>query len=102
MGEEASAVVDDCKGDSGGPLTFEVTRCVDTALKAWEVRKCKREETKAKEKKRYQTQLLGIVSWGAGCGTVFPQYYTKVSYYMNWIKQNTYNGKNLQYADRLD
>lgn len=35
-------------------------------------------------------QLIGIVSWGMGCGTPhYPGVYTDVSYYRQWIKQHS-------------
>uniref|UniRef100_A0A8C3JYG2 Transmembrane serine protease 4 n=1 Tax=Calidris pygmaea TaxID=425635 RepID=A0A8C3JYG2_9CHAR len=50
--------VDTCQGDSGGPLQF--------AGRHW--------------------QVVGIVSWGQGCGTPStPGVYTSVRAYLNWI-----------------
>lgn len=55
--------VDGCAGDSGGPLLYKFNG-------------------------RYQ--LLGLSSWGFGCGlTGYPGVYTYVSYYRNWIKKTT-------------
>ncbi|XP_075858665.1 transmembrane protease serine 4 isoform X2 [Microcebus murinus] len=50
--------VDSCQGDSGGPLMYQSD----------------------------QWQVVGIVSWGHGCGSPHaPGVYTKVAAYLNWI-----------------
>lgn len=50
--------VDTCQGDSGGPLMYHSD----------------------------QWQVVGIVSWGHGCGgPSTPGVYTKVTAYLNWI-----------------
>lgn len=50
--------VDTCQGDSGGPLMYHSD--------LW--------------------QVVGIVSWGHGCGgPSTPGVYTKVTAYLNWI-----------------
>ncbi|XP_018897016.2 uncharacterized protein [Bemisia tabaci] len=59
-GEEGK---DACKGDGGGPMV------------------CERGGT---------WQVVGIVSWGVGCGKYgVPGVYTKVAYYLDWIRQVT-------------
>lgn len=56
-------VGDACKGDSGGPLVIEF---------------------------HSRWTLLGIVSWGEGCGRPNKYgYYTKVNNYDNWIRRLT-------------
>ncbi len=55
-----------CKGDSGGPL-----------------------QCKSSDGKWYQ---VGITSWGVPCAQPgFPDVYTKVSAYYDWIVQNIQN-----------
>ena len=51
-----------CKGDSGGPL------------------KIKNRDNDDRE------TLIGIVSGGVGCGHGVPSWFTKVSFYRDWIK----------------
>ncbi|CAD6224754.1 GSCOCT00005536001.2-RA-CDS [Cotesia congregata] len=60
-GEEGK---DACKGDGGGPMVCE-------RQGIW--------------------HLAGIVSWGIGCGQPgVPGVYTRVSHYLDWIRQNSY------------
>lgn len=33
--------------------------------------------------------LIGVVSWASGCGSGYPDVYTRISSYHNWILQNT-------------
>jgi len=57
--------MDSCQGDSGGPV---VVRNIDDT----------------------EWLLIGITSWGYGCADPgYPGVYTKVSYYINWIVNNT-------------
>lgn len=55
-------VHDACQGDSGGPLVCMIDK---------------------------RMTLLGIISWGLGCGQKdVPGIYTKVTNYLNWIQDN--------------
>ncbi|XP_045496907.1 transmembrane protease serine 9-like [Colias croceus] len=63
-GFPATAHKDACTGDSGGPLIAE--------------------------NKDHAYELIGIVSWGYGCARIgFPGVYTRVTHYLDWIKDNT-------------
>lgn len=33
-----------------------------------------------------QYRLVGVTSFGRGCGTAMPGVYTRVAYYINWIE----------------
>ena len=57
---------DTCQGDSGGPLYYS-----ETSLNKY--------------------VLAGITSYGYQCGLPnYPGIYTRVSYYMNWINDQSY------------
>lgn len=56
---------DSCQGDSGGPL--QVFRSDSNS-----------------------TRIIGIVSFGIGCGTTLPSIYTRVAYYFDWIKSHVW------------
>lgn len=53
---------DSCQGDSGGPLQYFPTK----------------ESTVG--------TVLGIVSFGVGCGSRLPSVYTRVAHYLDWIE----------------
>lgn len=52
--------VDSCRGDSGGPVSYE---------------------------KNNIYYLYGITSFGIGCGSELPSVYTKVNRYLDWIEE---------------
>ena len=60
---------DSCQGDSGGPLQTAQTHSSPA-------------------------KLVGVVSYGIGCGTGRPSIYTRVAYYIEWIGSHVWpNGK---------
>lgn len=71
QGTDSSAPVDACQGDSGGPLT------------------CKYDKSVSSGPKHQQFALIGLTSWGIGCGQNLPAVYTRVSNYLDWIKNIT-------------
>ena len=66
----SSASFDACQGDSGGPLVYRAEGSYVTASRS-----------------QYPV-LVGVVSWGIGCGSpdLFGVY-TSVAYYRGWIEQ---------------
>lgn len=53
---------DSCQGDSGGPLQFF-------------------------NQNVHMADIVGIVSFGIGCGYRLPAIYTRVAYYVDWIER---------------
>ena len=89
--------VDTCQGDSGGPLVKMVQLFEEKAKElGWSKDKKVMESTKLITDPNYNPlikvprgQLIGVTSWGYGCGEGTPGIYTRVSEYMDWIKQYT-------------
>merc|ERR1712014_23867 len=69
QGTDPLTPVDACQGDSGGPLT-----CMKNGENG---------------KKEQQFALVGLTSWGIGCGQNLPAVYTRVASYIDWIKNVT-------------
>lgn len=54
-------ITDSCNGDSGGPLQVFLNN------------------------NSYVPHVVGIVSFGVGCGSEYPTIYTRVASYLDWI-----------------
>lgn len=65
---------DSCQGDSGGPLFGPVSALMPSARQA---------------RAAAPQVLVGIVSYGVGCGGDTPGVYTRVSYYRDWVCEQT-------------
>jgi len=86
-------VVDTCQGDSGGPAVKFIDNLKEEALNnGWSAdRKMQRytEVMMGAGVEPVRGQLMGVTSWGYGCGEGTPGVYTRVTEYMNWIKKYT-------------
>ncbi|XP_036150664.1 transmembrane protease serine 9 [Monomorium pharaonis] len=68
-GGQKNPGIDACQGDSGGPLQIihPSSKCL--------------------------FQVIGVTSFGQGCGMGIPGIYTKVSHYLQWIEENVWPGE---------
>ena len=84
-------LADTCLGDSGGPAIKMVDAFKELAIsEGWS--NARRESEYLKRSDTHSPlrgQLVGITSWGHGCGTGNPAVYTRVSEHMDWIKKYT-------------
>lgn len=56
---------DSCQGDSGGPLQIYPPGS-------------------------FSAKVVGVVSFGIGCGSEWPGVYTRVAYYLDWIESHVW------------
>jgi len=86
-------VVDTCQGDSGGPAVKMVDNFKEKSLlENWTEDERNNAYMKIVQEDGlppYRGQLLGVTSWGYGCGEGTPGIYTRVSEYLTWIKKYT-------------
>ena len=98
-----SPLADTCQGDSGGPAIQMVNAFNELAIsEGWSKKQREREYLQRSLVTDMHSpsrgQLVGITSWGFGCGEGTPSVYTRVSEYMDWIKQ--YTGAMSTFEDR--
>jgi len=88
--------VDTCQGDSGGPAIKMVNFFEEKARKmGWDEEQKLEAMVELMESGDYvegmkRGQLIGVTSWGFGCGERTPGIYTRVSEYMDWIRKYTH------------
>ena len=71
----STVFVDTCQGDSGGPgVQFKQGQWMGISDGFSPNR----------------AELIGVTSWGIGCGSGLPGVYTRVSEYMDWIAEHTH------------
>jgi len=91
----AKVKVDTCQGDSGGPAVKMVDFFEEKAQKlGWTEDEKMDAMIELMEEGEFvegskRGQLIGVTSWGFGCGEGTPGIYTRVSEYMDWIKKYT-------------
>ncbi len=74
-GDPSTNYADSCSGDSGGPLLMNVTTYLNRTATMRQCVGC------------VPQQLVGLTSYGEGCGNAFPGVYTNVPMQADWLDQ---------------